>query len=73
MKIIRTSPETKRRHLKVYSRMWPKGRGFQQLPEIRLMGKWLERSGFKSGQDISVYLMQHKLVITSRARKTIVL
>lgn len=71
--IIPTAPNGKKRHLKVYTRMWPKGNGFQPLPEIRLMGKWLEKNGFKCGQHIQVIDGQNRLIIINGEPRKLIL
>ena len=42
-------------------------RAYQQMvmiPEIRLTGKWLKKSGFGEGQKVNVMVEEKKLIIT---------
>jgi hypothetical protein len=42
-------------------------RAYQELvmiPEIRLTGKWLKKSGFGEGQKVNVMVEEKKLIIT---------
>lgn len=42
-------------------------RAYQQMviiPEIRLTGKWLKKSGFGEGQKVNVIVEKKKLIIT---------
>lgn len=58
--------KTLKRTLKVYSRfIIPTYGKAATLPEIRLMGKWLEKWGFKVGNNISVMKTQGGMLITN--------
>lgn len=72
MKIIILTPaEIGKRQLKVYSRMRPKGSAYQQLPEIRIMGKWLEKIGFKCGDSITLIQSENRIVITLNEKRIV--
>ena len=47
-------------HLKYQSRRY----GFAKVPEIRLVGKWLEKMGFQHGRKVTVSQTGDQLVIT---------
>lgn len=62
--------KTNIRRMKVYDKWVPRSEGFQYgryhitLPEIRLMGRWLQECGFSPGQEIEVSAEARKLTIT---------
>lgn len=33
------------------------------VPEVRLIGKWLERSGFKMGEQVYIIIKDHEIII----------
>lgn len=51
-------PKT-RRKLKVYSKYTSN----KSHSEIRLSGKWLEKSGFNAGDDITLFIRMNTIVI----------
>lgn len=57
---------SKSRKLKIYQK-FQRTSSWQAkfVPEIRLCGKWLEDMGFEYGQQITVRLEDHRLVIQS--------
>jgi len=59
-----TSPTMKARQLTVSSRI--SSAPFTNLcyPQLRLSGRWLEQSGFESGQQVIVTCRKNELVIT---------
>jgi toxic protein SymE len=65
MKQERNSQPTGKRRLKIskkyFSRSYFK---FKFFPEIRLCGKWLQETGFKTGQVVIVRHEKNKIVIT---------
>lgn len=46
-------------HRKFRSRRWDN----TTVPEIRLEGKWLDKLGFKEGQEVIIEQQQNKLTI----------
>lgn len=73
MKIIRTNqPQKDQRRLKVYKKYTRFAGGHHQVPEIRLLGKWLEKIGFKCGQEISVIQYDNTLIISNGKGKGLV-
>ncbi len=58
------------RILKVYKKFrrlrWGKN---TTVPEIRLEGRWLEKLGFKQGNEILIEQKKHKLIITIKKEK----
>jgi toxic protein SymE len=53
------------RKLKVYSKYQARAYGkAATIPEIRLLGKWLDRLGFKEGQMVTIDQKKNKLIIT---------
>lgn len=58
------------RRMKVYDKWVSRAERFQYgryhitLPEIRLMGRWLQECGFSPGQEIEVSTEARKLTIT---------
>ncbi len=62
-----------KRPLKVYQSHLKKGWVYDPVPEIRLKGKWVEELGFKSGENISVFVSQERILITKGQVVTIVL
>jgi len=55
------------RKLKVYSkyrsRSLVSSRSAQIVPELRLCGVWLERSGFKVGEQVQVTIKDQEIII----------
>lgn len=52
------------RKLKVYGRTVGRGNRLKQIPEIRLMGRWLNQMGYVPGQTVSVNQQGQTLTIT---------
>lgn len=50
--------------LKIHSKYRTRRWDITTVPEIRLEGRWLEKLGFKEGQQIQIEQQQHKLTIT---------
>lgn len=63
-----TKQPNKQKQLKVSNRH--QARQFQsiQVPEIRLMGKWLSDLGFHSGDPIKLVLKQNKILIIANPK-----
>ncbi len=53
----------KPRKLKIHTRYRAKKYGHTTIPEIRLVGRWLQKLGFEHGQTIKVTPSMHCLVI----------
>jgi toxic protein SymE len=53
----------KLRRQKIYSKYRSRTHDNITIPEIRLEGKWLEKLGFKEGQQIIIQQEQNKLTI----------
>jgi toxic protein SymE len=53
------------RKLKVYSKYRPLVSSYygQEVPELRLCGKWLEQSGFKIGEQVQVVIKDQEIII----------
>jgi len=51
--------ENQHRRLKVYS----KHRSDKEVPELRLIGRWLEASGFKIGDRVKITVKNQELII----------
>jgi hypothetical protein len=49
------------RKLKVYNSY--RSRDKQAVPEVRLIGQWLQRSGFKIGEQIQVTIKDQEIII----------
>ena len=55
----------KYRTLKVYSKSQERAyRRYTKIPEIRLMGKWLSKLGFREGMSIKIEEQDQKIIIT---------
>ena len=39
--------------------------GLQEVPWLNISGRWLERAGFKAGDQIEIRVTNHQLVITN--------
>ena len=61
------------RQLKVYQKSSQRAYKYVSLPEIRLMGKWLQKAGFKCGQNVRVLHQKNRIVITNEERIVVVL
>lgn len=48
-------------------------KGFIPVPEIRLMGKWMEKIGFKYGNKVAVIYQKDKVIIINTENKVIIL
>lgn len=59
----------KLRVLKIYSKFRYRTWDNTTVPEIRLEGKWLERLGFKSGNEVEIEQKKNKLIITIKKEK----
>ncbi len=57
----KTNPQRK---LKVYGRTVGRGNHLKQIPEIRLLGYWLNQMGYKPGQTVNVCQQGKSLTIT---------
>ncbi len=58
-------PSPEERQLKVYPKFFQRATdGNVIFPEIRLCGKWLQDTGFSSGQVITVRHEKDKIIIT---------
>jgi hypothetical protein len=55
--------EGKDRKLKVYSKAVRRVSGYKHLPEIRLMGIWLQDIGFEIDSNVSVMYSDGKITI----------
>lgn len=65
MKQVKHSQPTGKRRLKVYQKFFSRAYfKFKLFPEIRLCGKWLQETGFKTGQVVIVRCEKNKIVIT---------
>lgn len=74
MRIITSTPSRRNiRTLKVYYHWRRIGWGYRFLPEIRLMGKWLEKIGFKCGQTITVIESENRMLIINKKGRKVVL
>lgn len=51
------------RTLKIHSRYRAAKRMNKLVPEIKLCGNWLQRTGFEQGQNITVAVMKQLLII----------
>jgi hypothetical protein len=49
------------RRLKVYHSYRSKDK--QAVPEVRLIGQWLEQSGFKIGEQVQVTIKDQEIII----------
>ena len=61
----------KLRVLKIYSKFRYRTWDNTTVPVIRLEGKWLERLGFKSGNEVEIELKKNKLIITVKKEKKV--
>ncbi|MDQ1097060.1 MULTISPECIES: SymE family type I addiction module toxin [Chryseobacterium] len=52
------------RKLKVQKKYQIRTYGMVTVPEIRLTGKWLIRSGFKEGQRVNIQQRKDMIIIT---------
>ena len=52
------------RTLKIYTRHRHRTWDYTTVPEIRLEGRWLEKLGFKEGDQVQVKKQQNKITIT---------
>jgi toxic protein SymE len=59
------SPVNCKRQLKIYQKSIQRGKGYIPIPEIRLMGKWLQKEGFNCGQEIRVLHQKNRIIITN--------
>jgi HSP20-like domain of unknown function (DUF1813). len=59
-------PQSGERRLKVYPKYFQRSYRGVIFPEIRLCGKWLQESGFASGQEVIVLHTQNKIIITTQ-------
>lgn len=58
------------RRVSVYGKAFPRAYGrYVYYPEIRLDGKWLQESGFKTGMKVKISCEYRKLIITVDTRK----
>lgn len=62
-----------KRPLKVYHKCTLTARGYIKIPEIRLVGKWLQKIGFNCGQKITVFESENKIIITKGSGRIIIL
>lgn len=56
------------RKLKIYKKCRMRTWDTTSVPEIRIQGKWLEKLGFKQGDDINVLQQPNKLTITLKEK-----
>lgn len=52
------------RKLKVYGRTVGRGNRLKQIPEIRLMGQWLNQIGYAPGQTVNISQQGNCITIT---------
>lgn len=52
------------RRLKIHSKYRSCSSGNTTVPQIKLEGRWLERLGFKAGQEVDIEPSPDKIVIT---------
>jgi toxic protein SymE len=57
------------RILKIYSKFRYRTWDNTTVPEIRIEGKWLEKLGFKQGNEILIEQKKNKLIITVKKEK----
>lgn len=57
----RTAETINDRKLKVYHSF--RSRDKKAVPEVRLIGQWLEQSGFKIGDQIQVIIKDQEIII----------
>lgn len=62
--------EKNERRLTISGKHQPRARQHVEVPEIRLMGKWLEEAGFKKGQKVNIEVQNKKLVLVPIKQKT---
>jgi hypothetical protein len=55
---------SKFRILKIHSKYQSRRNGEAQIPEIKLLGKWLAKLGFKQGKTVKIEQEINKLTIT---------
>jgi hypothetical protein len=71
--IVPQTPKKAKRPLKVYYANVKVGRNYDRVPEIRLKGKWLQELGFKSGDSISVFVNEKRMLIMTGSPITVIL
>ena len=71
--IAPTGQPSGKRPLKVYYKCTFTARGYIKIPEIRLVGKWLEKIGFKCGQTITVIESENRMLIINKKGRKVVL
>ncbi|MDQ3111969.1 MAG: SymE family type I addiction module toxin [Bacteroidota bacterium] len=64
-----TSQPTGKRRLKIYQKFFSRTYKFVLFPEIRLCGKWLQETGFKTGKIVIVQHVKNKIIITLEEEK----
>lgn len=60
---MRNKIKKSERNLKVYKKFQIRETEHIKVPEIRLCGKWLHKTGFKCGQNITIIHEKGRIVI----------
>jgi toxic protein SymE len=63
------TPKPKIRKVRICNKYFGRAKGYAIFPDIRLCGKWLMESGYRSGQYILIDHNEDRIIITRQPQE----